>query len=436
MTKEMLICMGLFVFMIGGYVFAKKLKTTTGIVALCAIVLTGFTGLVPAKDILSNFSNSNALLISGMFIVSAGFNRTQAVNKLSNLVHKISSGNFTVMLAGYCLMTFVITNLVPSPVTVFTIIAPVLIASCNAMGVSPSKAVFSMCLVSVATCGVLPVGNGAVTYATQNGYFESYGYTAYQMQMFDPFKGRILAAIFVLVYAIFIAPKFCPDQPTVPIAESFAQDKRKGKDLPPLDPVREFLGYAIFVATTLGLVFCDKLGMATWQVALTGAAVVVVTGVLTPKEATQALPIRIVLMLVAALTVGGAMVACGLGDLIGEKLASVLGGTTNGYVIGAAFFIVPFLMTQFMQNQSVIHIFRPIVILTCQALACNPIGPNILMNAACLSAFLTPSATASVPLMMAAGGYDQKDLLKMGWLPAILICVISVGVMMTIFPAY
>lgn len=81
MTTQMYICLGLFVFLIGGYVFAKQLKTTNGVVALCAIILTAWSGLVDPKQVLGNFANANVLLITGMFIVSAGFNRTQAVKK-------------------------------------------------------------------------------------------------------------------------------------------------------------------------------------------------------------------------------------------------------------------------------------------------------------------------------------------------------------------
>lgn len=435
MTGQMYLCLGLFVFMIGGYVFSKKLKTTNGVVALCAIILTAFSGIVPAADVLKNFANANVLLITGMFIVAAGFNRTQAVNKMSSLVRKISGGNFTVMLAGYCLVTFLLCNLVPSPVAVFTIVSPMLVASCVGMGVSPSKAIFPMGLVSVGTCATLPIGFGATTYAQQNGYLESYGYTTYMMELLDIFKGRIFGTIVIVLFAIFVAPKFCPDQPSVPITNAPAK-KGSGNEKPPLDPVREFLGYAIFIATTIGLIFSSKLGLANWQVAMTGATLAVVTGVIKPKEATDSVPFMICLMLVAALSVGGAMVACGLGELIGDTLAAALGGTTNGYIIGAAFFIIPFALTQVMQNQSVTNIFIPIVILTCQSLGANPVGPLILLQAAGLTAFLTPSATATVGLMMATGGYDQKDLFKMGWLPSLVICIVSVFAVMTIFPAF
>ena len=438
MTTQMYICLGLFVFLIGGYVFAKQLKTTNGVVALCAIILTAWSGLVDPKQVLGNFANANVLLITGMFIVSAGFNRTQAVKKLSNLVLKIAGGNFTVMMAGYLLVTFLLSNLIPSPVAVFTILSPMLAASCEAAGVSPSKAMFAMGLVVVGTCGVLPVGSGAVMFATQNGYLESYGYTDYQMQLLDPMKGRLPIAIVLILYAIFIMPRFCPDQPSVPITLESAKSRQKGgKEIPPLSPVREALGYGIFTVVTLCLILNSKFNIGeAWQIAYTGAALLLLTGVLTPKEAINAIPMRIVMMLAAAQSVGGALTECGLGNLIGDTIANSLGGTTNGFVIGAVFFVIPFIMTQLMNNASVGNIFRPILILTCASLKCDPIGPLILLQAASLTAFMTPMATGSVPIAMDLGGYDQKDLLKMGWLPSIIICVISVIWVMTIFPAY
>lgn len=52
MTNQMYLCLGLFIFLIGGYVFAKQLKTTNGVVALSAIILTAWSGLVPVSDVL------------------------------------------------------------------------------------------------------------------------------------------------------------------------------------------------------------------------------------------------------------------------------------------------------------------------------------------------------------------------------------------------
>ena len=87
--------------MILGYVFADKLHTTAGVVATCVFCLVAFSGLLPAKDVLSVLANPNVTLIVGMFVVAAGFNKTQAVHKLSGLVYKISGGNFKTALTGY-----------------------------------------------------------------------------------------------------------------------------------------------------------------------------------------------------------------------------------------------------------------------------------------------------------------------------------------------
>ena len=39
-------------------------------------------------------------------------------------------------------------------------------------------------------------------------------------------------------------------------------------------------------------------------------------------------------------------------------------------------------------------------------------------------------------MFMAIGGYDQKTMFKMGWLPALILCIVNVLWVMTIFPAY
>lgn len=435
MTSQMMICLGIFLFMILGFVFADKLRTTLGVVALCAIMLVSFSGLMKPKAVLACFANKNVLLITGMFIVAAGFNRTQAVHKVSQMVYRISSGKFRIMLGGYLVIALALTQMIPSPMVVFGIVSPLLAGSCSEFKVSPSKVMFSLALVCVSCCLVMPVGIGATTYAQQNAYLESYGYTDFSMQLLDPLKARGITCLVMFLYALFIAPKTCPSQPSVPITLK-ASSVKNGQGPAPLSPVREVLGYSIFIVTTVALILQTHLGVESWQIAMTGAAFVLVSGVLTPQEAIKALPIRIALMLISALVVGGAMVNCGLGDAIGSMVASALGSTRNNYVIGAAFFIIPFLLTQVMQNQSVMNIFTPIAILTCKSMGANPIGPILLLNAACLTAFLTPMATGAIPPMMDAGGYNQRDLLKIGLLPSLIVCIVAVFSAMTIFPAF
>ena len=89
-----------------------------------------------------------------------------------------------------------------------------------------------------------------------------------------------------------------------------------------------------------------------------------------------------------------------------------------------------------MVNHSVIQSVQPIVLLTCASLGYNPIGPMILATTGSLTAFMTPMATPTAPLMMGVAGYDQKDMFKMSWLPSIILCAVAVFWTMTIFPCY
>lgn len=133
---------------------------------------------------------------------------------------------------------------------------------------------------------------------------------------------------------------------------------------------------------------------------------------------------------------GSALSATGAGEIIGNAIAAMLGGTHNSYLIGGVFFVIPFLITQVMLNRAVSAVFMPLCIMTCQALGADPTGPMILVTAGCLTAFLTPMATPAVPMAMASGGYDLKDLLKGGWLITIIISVVYVLYTMTVMPCF
>ena len=47
-----------------------------------------------------------------------------------------------------------------------------------------------------------------------------------------------------------------------------------------------------------------------------------------------------------------------------------------------------------------------------------------------------PRPPPAIPMAMAAGGYDQKSLLKQGWLISVLLCVGYIFFIMTVFPAF
>lgn len=85
---------------------------------------------------------------------------------------------------------------------------------------------------------------------------------------------------------------------------------------------------------------------------------------------------------------------------------------------------------------SICSIFVPLYIMICKSMGANPIGPIMLCMIGSMTAFFSPLATPAVPVMMGAGGYGMKDLAKMGWLPAVIITVVAVGMINDHLPVF
>jgi len=411
------------------YVWGKLPMGLTALLSMAAFIITG---CLDAKTALGYFGNSNGVMIVAMFVVAAGFTRTQFVKKCASSVNRIAKGSLTMVMFGYVMVTALLAQFIQSSVIVFGIMAPMMIATCEELHISPSKTLFPLSIVSIATISALPLGSGATQFAELNGYLEANAYTTFTVALTDPMKARLPMLIAVMIYCIFFATKFSPDAPVVKASELGSRQDNKA----PLPPFQERAGYIIFILTTLALIFQAQLKIDTWVICLTGAVAMVLFGVLTEKEAIGSINWSMAFLIVGSFSMGGALTETGAGEVIGGVLADFANRISNPYIIGFVFFIVPFLLTQVMMNRTVMIIFIPIAILACKAMNANPVGIIILVQSACLSSFMTPMATPAVPMCMASGGYDLTSIIKQSLLPASILCVVSVVWIMTIFPMF
>ncbi len=430
MDARMIITLGVFLFMIVSFSLHRLPMALTSILGMLILVITG---CVDSKTALGNMGSSTVITMISMFIVAAGLSRTQMVEKLSKLVYKVSKGSFTKVLAGYVLVTFILGQFIPSITALFALVCPLVIAMCEELKVSPSKMMYSIGLVTVATSfTIMPVGPYAATFIEDNGLLAEYGVTDYAFTIFTQMNIKVFVAAFVLLWAIFFAPKFAPDQPVVPISMVEARKKARKE---PLTPVREAIGYLVFFGVILCLIF-QSFGLPSWIIPACGAAFLVLTGVLSEREAIDSMCLDIIMLYVGVVTLGSAFSNTGAGELVGGAVAGLLGGVQNSYVLGAVFFLTAFVMTSLLYNRAVSKILIPLVILTSMSLKCDPRGLMEMCYIGSMCSLMTPMATSVVPMMMGAGGYDQKALLKMGWLPALIMGVITVLVGMTLYPCF
>ncbi len=429
--SQITICLLVFLFMVVSFCLNKIPMALTSMIGLLVLVLGG---CVDAGTALANFGSTTVVTMVSMFIIAAGLNRTQMLANDSKLVYKVTKGSFTKVLAGYVIVTFIMGQFMPSIVALFALVCPLVTSMCEEMKISPSKMIYSIGITTVSASFVLPIGTMAVAYIEDNGYLASYGYDAYQFGLWSLSSIKIPVAIFVVLWAIFVAPRLAPDKPDFEIQA--VEARKTGQKKPPLKPFQEMLGYGVFLVVVVCLMFQSYLGIPSWAIAMIGAIVIVASGVLTEKEAIDSMSINIIILYVGVITLGNALGNTGAGEIVGDYAAGLLSGVQNSYAIGAIFYIAAFLMTSVLYNRAVSKILIPLAILTCMSMNCDPRGPMIMCYIGSMASVITPLATAVVPMMMGAGGYSQKTLLKMGILPSILIGVVAVGVGMTVFPAF
>ena len=297
------------------------------------------------------------------------------INKITRLLYNVTDGSFTKILASYVIITCILGQFVPSIVALFALVHPLAQNMCDRMNISPSKMMFPIAIASVSTSFIIePIGPYAAWYVTQNGYMEAYGWTQTQLNMWNETLVFLPVGILTVLMAIFIVPRFLPAEPERAITEIGG---RTMKEQAPLSPVREFLGYGVFVAVIIGLM----MGITSWQVTLAGAVVLVASGVLTEREAIDNLNMSTVLLYVGVSVLGSALAETGAADLLGQGIASLLSGVTNGYIIGFVFYVVGFLMTSVLYNRAVSTVLVPIAVITCSSIGCDPRGPHHSLRA-------------------------------------------------------
>ncbi len=429
MTLQMALCITLFIVMLVSFLLNKlPLGVTAGTIA-SLLVLTGCT---EAKTILEAIGNSNTVTIASMIILATGLGRTSFPSKLTHGIRKITKGNYRLAYLGVLLIGVLLTSMLTSPMASYAICFPIMDSVCDEFGVSRSKAQFPLLVICLGCCAILPLGGAISQSAVYAGYMETYGFTQ-GFEAMDFFKGRWPMVLVCLAWAYFLAPKFTLEKPVAPIAALEA----KASNSRPLSRFSDMAGVVIFVIVICGFIFNKHIKQfPTWYLAFAGVMLMIICGTLNKQEAIKAIPVDICMLFVGANTMATALVGTGTAEYIGSLISTAVGGAANTFLLHAVFFIVPFAITQFMQNQSVMNVFAPIALITCSALGADPRGCLVLISAGALTAYMSPSATAAVPMCMGAGGYDVKSVFKMGWLFALIATIVYIPFVSMVFPAF
>jgi di/tricarboxylate transporter len=147
--------------------------------------------------------------------------------------------------------------------------------------------------------------------------------------------------------------------------------------------------------------------------AILGCLVLIVTGCLRWKEAMNALNAQVVLIIVASLAMGAALLKTGGADYLAQLFVYVTFGAPPAVALGGLMLMIG-ILTNIVSNNAAAVIGTPIAIGIAQRLGL-PLEPFVLavLFGANLC-FATPMAYQTNLLIMNAGGYKFGDFVRVG----------------------
>ena len=404
-------------------------KLSYGVVGATIISLLIITGVLDVSEALAGFSNTNVAIMLCMMVLSGALMKTSLVEHIVGLVRNVGHSE-RALIAGFGLIAAAMSQFMNAFVAVACLL-PLITGLCSQLNIKRTKVIYPVMVIALTWIFLFPVGMGASTIAQMNGYLESFG-SEFRFNMMDMTIGRLPGVILNTLFCIFILPRVCPDKPSVEFRDDLGREVAKST----LSKPREILCYVIAVAMVVLMILAGTIGIQVYTVAIVGASALTLFGILSEKEAFQSINFGMVFFFAAILPLSTALTKTGASDVIADAIITILGGSTNPWLISTVFVLVCFVATQFLSNTGCVQVFTPLALMVCVQLNMNPVGIMSLVNIGCCASYLTPIANPGIPLTMSAGGYSLKDCIKIGILPGLLICATGVVWCSLFFPAY
>lgn len=172
---------------------------------------------------------------------------------------------------------------------------------------------------------------------------------------------------------------------------------------------------AVIVAGSLGLA-------AVELIAVTGAVLMVLTGVLTPRSAVRALNWNILAIIAGSIGLGTIVVNSGLGGYISDAILRLSGSSTALVVL--VIVLGTTLLTNVVTNAAAAAILTPVVLTIAASTGLDPALLLILVGTCISFTFLNPFSHQSNLMVMRPGGYSTATFVRFG-IPLTAVSVLT-----------
>jgi di/tricarboxylate transporter len=186
--------------------------------------------------------------------------------------------------------------------------------------------------------------------------------------------------------------------------------------------VREHMGLlAVFIfGASLALALT---GVPISLALLTGAAAMILAGVVKADEAYHAVDWRTIVLIAGLIPIGIAMEKSGMATLIAGFLSETLAGV-HPIVFLAAFAVLATALSLIISNVAATVLLVPLAMLAGAGVGIDPRALALLVAVSAQNSFILPTHQVNA-LLMGPGGYSARDYVKPGGILTILFIIIA-----------
>ena len=382
--------------------------------------------ILPPEKAFGNITNTSVILFAAMFVIGKAIQKTTIITKAAQLVERFKDKPN--LLTFFTCLIAAILAIISNGTIALVIMLPILCGICDDIKLSRSKILYPFEVTAVSAAGAWFLGVGALN-MSWSSVMMKLGAKA-PVNINDFLIARIPFLLVVILYMTFIGPKLLPNIENSKLKSTVSDDSKAEA----LSKEKNALGIAISSLTIILMVFSSYIGVQSYIIAVAGAVLLVLTGVLSNKEALNALNLNIILLIAGMLGLADALQATGAGNMVGNAMAGVAKNITNPYLMMGLFFLVAIVIANLIGGLAAVSILVPLWTLTCLKMGLDPRGAVLAASTASAFSFLTPIGGHSLPLIMDTGGYKLNDFLKCGLPLALILCVLGCFVTQLMYP--
>ncbi|ENQ2789651.1 SLC13/DASS family transporter [Klebsiella pneumoniae] len=410
----------LLVFAIIMFVWEKVPLAVTSMVVCVALVLTGVLDL---KQAFAGFIDSNVILFVAMFIVGGALFETGMANKVGGVITHFAKTEkqliFIIMMVVGVMSGFL------SNTGTAAVLIPVVIGVAAKSGFTRSRLL--MPLVFAAALGgnlslIGAPGNLIAQSALQN-IGSGFGFFEYA-------KVGLPMLVCGILYFLTIGYKFLPNNSNSSEVGSIGEQR----DYSHVPRWKQNLSLVVLIATILGMIFEKQTGISLTVAGCIGALVLVITGVLTEKQAYKAIDSQTIFIFGGTLALAKALEMTGAGKLVADQVIGLLGNNSSPFMLLVVVFALSVVMTNFMSNTATVALLVPVSLSIAAGMGADPRAVLMATVIGSSCAYATPNGMPANMMVLSAGGYKFVDYAKSG-IPLIIVStIVSLILLPILFP--